>query len=229
MRKINTDLPEYIYQSSITALIDLINESKEDSEVPWNTFGGSVSLVDHTLDLYDSDPSTVQVPPSDLQGSLSWLQTQTTGRTVDVSLPFADADDCKALARTIYDLQNESITTYNMVCGPRSKPKLGAKVSGYEGRINRITYSYSDSSSYTINVHVGPTFLSVRGWGSSMWQRKTEDISREGIIVWSAGDGINYRVKIQGFGVCFAINKTLAAYSPGEKVQVTVFNTPMDI
>ncbi len=41
MRKINTDLPEYIAEYSITALIDKIEESKEDGEIDWNSFGGS--------------------------------------------------------------------------------------------------------------------------------------------------------------------------------------------
>lgn len=42
MKKINTDLALDIYNYSITRLIDLINEVKEDSEVDWNSFGGSV-------------------------------------------------------------------------------------------------------------------------------------------------------------------------------------------
>lgn len=50
MRKINTDLPEYIFQETITALIDKIEESKEDSELPWNTFGGSVYAGQRFID-----------------------------------------------------------------------------------------------------------------------------------------------------------------------------------
>ena len=192
------------------------------------TFGGSAQLVSPELDLWDSDPSTVQTPPSLIQGSQAWLQTQTTGKTVDISLPFCDADECKSMATTIYNMQNESINTYQMVCGPNSEPKLGQRVDGYEGRINRISQSYTDSSSYTINVTIGPTFLSTGSWNTSMWQRKTEDISRSGIVVWSAGNGVDYRVLIQGLGVYPAVNKTLGAYAPGEKVKVTVYNLSVE-
>ena len=190
--------------------------------------GGSSSLVDHTLDLYDSDPSTTQVVPSSLTGSMAWLQTQTGGKTVDISLPFAGEDDCKEIASVIYNSQNENITSYNIVCGPEAEPVLGASVPGFEGRINRISESFQDSSSYTINVNIGPTFVGPRGWNASVWQRKTSNVSRQGIISWSAGDGVNYRVSVQGLGVYHAINKTLAAYNPGEKVSCTIYNNPVE-
>ena len=199
----------------------------EPPAVAYN-FGGGSRLVDHTLDLYDSDPSTVQVLPQDIEGSMAWLQTQTNGRTVDISLPFCDSTDCLEMANTIFNLQDENITTYNMVCGPISNPKLGTKVPGYEGRINKISYSYTDSSAYNINVSVGPTFLGAKGWSGGIYQRKTEDFTREALVTWSQGDGVNFRVLIRGMGVYHAINKTLATYSPGEKVSVTVHNNPVE-
>lgn len=42
MRKINTDLPEYIFYYTINSLIEKILEEKEDSEISWNSKGGSV-------------------------------------------------------------------------------------------------------------------------------------------------------------------------------------------
>ncbi len=190
--------------------------------------GGNSALVDHTKDLYDSDPSTVQTVPSSLVGSMAWLQTQTVGKSVDVSLPFATANQCKEVAAVIYNGNNENITSYNIVCGPESEPVLGAAVPGFEGRINRISESFQDSSSYTINVNIGPTFVGTKGWNNGIWQRKTENVSRQGIVTHSSGDGTNYRVKIQGLGVYHAINKTLAAYNPGEKVSCTIYNNPVE-
>ncbi|MCP4762378.1 MAG: hypothetical protein GY870_11405, partial [archaeon] len=55
MRKINTDLPEYLYQSTITPLIDLLNIDKEDKEVPWNTFGGSIYAGQRFIDYLNSE------------------------------------------------------------------------------------------------------------------------------------------------------------------------------
>ena len=192
------------------------------------TFGAGAKLVDHTKDLYDSDPATQQTPPSLLEGSLSWLQSQSSGRTVDISLPFASEQDCLSLANTIFDMQNEQFTTYKLVCGPTSKPKLGAKVQGFQGLINSINYSYQDGSQYNINVDIGPTFQNVGGWGDSVWKRATEDVSREAIVTWSAGNGVDYRVKVAGLGVYNAINKTLGVYNVGEKVSVTVHNNPKE-
>jgi hypothetical protein len=192
-------------------------------------FGGAAKLVDHSLDLFDSDPSTVQDPPSLRVGSLAWLQTQTTGRTIDISLPFCDADDCLSFARTLYELNDEDVYSYSLVCGPDENPKLGTKVSGYDGVIERISYSFTDGSAYNINVSIGPTFRNPKSYQASIWQRATEDVSRQAIVVWSGGNGVDYRVKVQGgLGVYNAINMTLGAYNIGEKVQVTIHNNPKE-
>jgi hypothetical protein len=192
------------------------------------TFGGGAQLVDHTLDLIDSDPATVEINPTVRTGSLAWLQSVAQGNIVDVSLPFLSEDDCRGFADELYNMYNESITTYSLVCGPTSEPELGAKVGGLEGRINNITYSFQDSSSYTINVTVGPTIMNVGSWSNNLWQKRTEDVSREGIIVWTAGNGVDYLVRVRGLGVYPAVNMTLNAYAPGEKVQVTIHNNPVE-
>jgi len=192
------------------------------------TFGGSATLVDHTLDLYDSDPATLQTPPSLLEGSLSWLQTQTNGTTIDVALPFADENDCLALAETMFELQNEEINSYNIVCGPDDEPLLGAKVEGYEGRINSITYSYQDGQSYNINVNIGSTFMGLRGGGGGLWYKKAENVTRDGKIVWVSGNSIDYRVFVQGFGVVNAINMCLDNHCVGDVVSISIYNTLQD-
>lgn len=192
------------------------------------TFGSGAQLVDHTLDLFDADPATIEVSPSLRTGSMAWLQSQVKGNMIDVSLPFLDEDSCLSFADTLYNVYNETETTYNLVCGPTSKPQLGARVAGYSGRINSITYSYQDSSSYNINVNIGPVMTNVGSWSNTMWQKRTEDVSREGIIVWTAGNGVDYLVRVRGLGVYPAVNATLAAYAPGEKVQVTIHNNPVE-
>lgn len=55
MKKINTDLPEYLFQSTITPLIDKIEEEKVDSELPWNTFGGSVYAGQRFIDYLNQE------------------------------------------------------------------------------------------------------------------------------------------------------------------------------
>ena len=50
MRKINTDLPVNIYSWTISQLIDLIEENKQDSEVSWDSWGGSVGAGQKFID-----------------------------------------------------------------------------------------------------------------------------------------------------------------------------------
>jgi hypothetical protein len=188
------------------------------------TFGNGASLVDHTLDLYDTDPCTEQDPPQLVVGSMSWLQTQTSGSTLDISLPFADENDCLSLASTIFAVQSEEVTSYNLICGPDDEPLLGAKVNGYDGRINKITYSYQDGQSYNINVNIGSTFMGLRGGNGGLWYRKQENVSRDATVTWSAGDGVNYRCAVQGLGMFNAINMCLDVHAVGDRVKCTVYN-----
>jgi hypothetical protein len=199
----------------------------EPAAVAYN-FGGGSKLVDQTLDMFDSDPATVEVPANMRTGSLAWLQEQSVGNIIDVSLPFLSESDCLSFANSLYDVYSEETTTYTITCGPTSEPKLGARIAGYEGRINSISYSYQDSSAYNINVTIGPTLSNVGSWGNTLWQKRTSDVSREGIIVHASGDGVNYLVRVRGMGVYPAINMTLSAFAPGEKVSVTVYNNPVE-
>lgn len=50
MKKVNTDLPEFIFNSSITALIDELNDIKEDIEITWDSFGGSTAAGQKWID-----------------------------------------------------------------------------------------------------------------------------------------------------------------------------------
>lgn len=196
---------------------------------------GVLGYVDHTLDIFDNDPTTVQPDPVSLVGSNAWLQTQKAGHTVEVSLPFlATESECGAVAQMLYNMYNNfgyKETTYSLVCGPDDEPQLGAVVEGFPSdlRINEISYNFQDSSSYSINVSLGPIFLGTGSWNSSTWQRRTETVSREGIIVWAAGDGVSYRVRVRGIGEFFALNATDSGnVMPGEKVSVRIYNNPIE-
>lgn len=197
---------------------------------------GVSGQVDHTLDLYDNDPTTVQANPQTVQGSLTWLESQKTGSTIDISLPFLETGaQCESVAQFIYGLHSNfgsnAATSYNITCGPDDDPQLGAAVAGYDAnlRINEVSYSYQDGSSYTVSATLGPVFESLGSWNTSMWQRKTEDVSRQGIITWSAGDGCTYRVRIRGIGEYYALNTTATStFFPGEKVNVTIHNNPVE-
>jgi hypothetical protein len=175
----------------------------------------------------DNDPTTCQnfeKTPETL------LQDRTQGNVVDVTFPFLpDADACATVAETIYNYQNTGdVKTYTLTCGPDDEPELGAAVEGFETdlRIESINYSYSHGSSYTIEVALGPIFSSSGSWGQGNFGGQYEDIDRPAIVTWAGGDGVNYRVDVQGLGEFNAINTQEMVWRVGERVTVSVKNIP---
>jgi ATP-dependent protease ClpP protease subunit len=61
MRKINTDLPDGIYSWTITALIDKINESNEDSELSWDSWGGTTAAGQKFIDFLNNRESKTNI------------------------------------------------------------------------------------------------------------------------------------------------------------------------
>jgi len=179
--------------------------------------------------LPDSDPTTCQnfeFTPSNI------MQDRMQGNVINITLPFCvDADACAKVAETIFDYQTyEGVQVVSLTCGPEDEPELGAAVLGYDNnlRIESINYSYSDGSSYTIEVTLGPIFSSIGSWNTTTWAPKVEQVTREARIVWAGGDGVNYRVDVQGLGTYNAINGEQDVWSVGETVQVTVYNLPQE-
>jgi ATP-dependent protease ClpP protease subunit len=54
MKKINTDLPEYIFPFTVSALIDKINEFSEESEISWNSWGGGTGAGQTFIDFLNT-------------------------------------------------------------------------------------------------------------------------------------------------------------------------------
>lgn len=185
---------------------------------------GSV-IVDQSVGLVDNDPTTCQNyedRPVNVMNNLK------TGNTIETTLPFCqDAQTCLAVAKTIFDYQNyTNAQTFTLTCGPDDEPELGAAVDGFDNnlRIESISYSYTDGSAYTIEVTLGPVFADIGSWNNGSWVRETEEVERDGIITWVAGDSINYRVYVQGLGEFSAINGTNTIFVSGEVVKVKVNN-----
>lgn len=186
-------------------------------------------IVDQSQDLVDNDPTTCQnFENTDMQ----IMQDRQQGQVVQTQLPFCESPDaCARVARTIFNyMTHEDTQTYSLICGPDDEPILGAHVQGFDGdlRIESITYSFQDGASYTTNVNLGPVFVSVGSWNNQAWLRKTEDVSRKAIVVWSAGDSTNYRVRVKGLGYYNAINATDMVFRSGEVVDVTIYNNPQE-
>ncbi len=192
--------------------------------------------------IIDSDPTTDQ----DLEDSeLSILQDNTKGATVDMTLPFAfgtqaDASrpqgelqgtECLEIARNFFALQNRVVTTHSVVLGPDSQPRLGDSFTlpnGEIGVINEINYSYSDSSQYLITITVGPEYMTAGSFNDSKYQLRTEDVTREGMIIQDAGNGAEYTVRVEGLGEFPSLLMVLEDVSVGDKVGLRIYNNPQE-
>ncbi len=189
--------------------------------------GGHV--VDQTTGREDTDPTTCQ---NFEESELEHMQDLVQGNALDINLPFSGTgEDCLRIAEMVFNyMRHEQVQTYVLTCSPDSEPELGAGVNGFPTDlvIQNINYSYSDASSYNIEVTLGPVFNSIGSWNNSSWIRKTENVNRDAIIRWVAGDGVNYRVEVKGLGTYNAVNGTDKVFYPGEIVQVTIYNVPIE-
>lgn len=212
------DVPASISYSSVNTLTSI------DGSRTLPSFG----TIDQTDGIVDSDPATVQ----DLEDSeLSILQDNTKGATIDMTLPFCTATECLQIARNFLSLQNREVSTHSLILGPDSTPLIGDFVTlpnGEIGIINELNYSYSDSSQYIITATVGPLYMTAGSFNDPKYQLRTEDVTREGIIVQDGGNGTEYVVRIEGYGEITALLMVLDDLSVGDKVSIRIYNNPVE-
>ncbi len=184
----------------------------------------STGVIDQADGIVDADPTTTQ----DLEESeTSILQDNTDGFTLDITLPFCEEAECLTIAQQLLALQEEDIRTSSIVLGPDSDPKLGELMP--DGSvINEISYSYSDSSQYLITISTGPKYQTLGSFNDSKYQLRTEDVTRDGIILQDAGNGAEYVVRVDGFGEITALSMILDDISVGDRVNIRIFNNPVE-
>jgi len=185
--------------------------------------------IDQTQGIADKDPTTAQdLDATELELAMDVMDG---GSGLTLSLSFiTDIEKLKNISESLYLFMNADSgieTTY--VCGPSANPHLGdAGPSG--GIINSITYSYTDSSSYTISVNEGSriigNFASSSG-GPSM--KATESVSSRGTIIKDMGNNIFYKVKMDGFGDRIAINTSPTILREGDIVSCSIHNNPVEV
>lgn len=184
------------------------------------------TIIDMSAGMADHDPTTTQsFDDTPYEQALDAMN----GGGMSLNLSFLDENGCIELSRALQDYFGGGAgieTTY--VCGPNADPELGASGPG-GGVINSITYSYQDSSSYTISVNCGPRilgdFAQVDGGPSPM---KDEDISAVGTVINDMGNNVNFKVKLDGFGVRTAINLSHHIIRCGDQVACSVHNNPVE-
>jgi hypothetical protein len=185
-----------------------------------------VGLIEQSDSVKDADPTAVQ----DLSNTaLDSVLDNMQGAGMTVTWSFLDETQVATAATNLYklmDSQNAVETVYT--CGPDASPSLGADI--YGGYINAIRYSYTDQGSYTISITVGPmlsqnSIVSVDGGPTAMM---VEDVGAKGVVIQSAGDNINFKVRIDGYGERWAVCMTPSIIRVGDVVQCSVHNNPVE-
>ncbi len=198
------------------------------SSIDGTTTIAAEGIIDQSDGIVDTDPATVQ----DLDESeMAILQDNTSGSTIDITLPFCTDTECLQIARNFLALQNRVVSTHSVVLGPDSEPRLGDFLTlpnGEIGIINELSFSYSDASQYLITATVGPLYITAGSFNDTRYQLKTEDVTREGLIVQDGGNGAEYIVRLEGFGEITALLMVLEDVSVGDKVNVRIYNNPVE-
>jgi hypothetical protein len=134
------------------------------------------------------------------------------------------------------------LKNYSLTFGPEAAGllKLGQKFvpdnatpdpSGEESPlfINSISYSYQDGSSFQITAEAGPVMAKPQSFGESTWQKRVENVTREGIIINNKGDGALYTVEVKGLGRFIGVNMTIDEYKIGDRVSLQINNLPQEV
>lgn len=186
------------------------------------------TLLDQAAAKQDHDPTTTQdFSDTDYERAMDVMDNG--GGGLSINLSFLDGDGAKNLSSQLHTFMNNGNgieTVYS--CGPNCDPQIG----GYglsNGVINSITYQYSDSSSYTISVTEGGRliggFSDVTGGPIN---KRAEGHSEVGTVIECLGNGIHFKVRLDGFGERVAINTSADVIRTGDRVNCTIYNNPIE-
>jgi len=198
----------------------------EEPPAPIGFSNGSGHLIDQSQDLRDHDPTTTQdFVDTDLEQAMEEMQ----GGGFAINLSFLDEDQVVGVADTLYDYMNtppgvEVVYT----CGPDCQPRLGG-YGNAGGIINSIQYSYTDSGAYTISVHEGSYLVgNLSQVDGGPTQKMAEDFGASGTVIEDLGNGIHYKIRLDGYGYRWGINMCHNIIRVGDKVSCTVHNNPVE-
>jgi len=185
------------------------------------------TLVDQTTGIQDNDPTTAEY--TEQKSEIEQYYNDMQGGGMALTLSFLEEDEVADVARVLYEFMNPDRDVVSTVhtCGPCAVPKLGRY--GTSGVVNSIQYSYSDKGSYTISVQEGPNlvggFTAVDGGPT---QKMAEDYPSQARIIQDVGNGVHYKISIDGFGERWAISTVAQVLRVGDIVSATVHNNPVE-
>lgn len=185
----------------------------------------------------DHDPTTAEAL-SDTE--MENIMDEMDGGGMTVAMSFLDGDgnynesigQVERLSETLYDYMNSGdgvAATY--VCGPNAEPRLGGAGADSKTIVNSITYSYSDSNSYTISVNTGPKLVGGFGsvTGGPAYKQVDGDMSIKGTVIQDMGNHLYYKIRLDGLGDRVALNCCTKVIRVGDKVMCSVHNNPAEL
>ena len=192
------------------------------------------TILDQSVSERDNDPTTQQdFENTPLEEA---MDVMSDGVGMEITLPFLNdptEDDVKLenLSKSLYDFMNNETgvdTTY--VCGPNTDVELGQLGPG-GGVINSISYSYNDSGSYTISVNEGSRMVKPLAGGgpSGATPKATESLNARGTVIQALGNGIHFKVRIDGFGERVGICTCHDILREGDIVSCSIYNNPVEV
>jgi hypothetical protein len=184
-------------------------------------------LLDQTVGLKDNDPTTAQnFEETELAKAMDEMNG---GSGMTLNLSFLDEEQVTKLSGVLYTYMNgrdgqEKVYT----CGPHCQPELGG-LGPDGGIINQISYSYTDSQSYTISVNEGPRLVGqLAQIGTGPYFKQPEDVARLGIIIEDNGNHVHYKVRLDQYGERVAINCCSEILRKGDRVNCTIHNNAVE-
>ena len=214
---------------------------------------GFSQVLNPDTDVWDNMYCTVERNISDTEK----LQLAQTGNiTFDLSLPFLYpsysskggqaalrssfdqiGNTCYSIAKNIFgyldSFRNEPNKTTSYVCSPPRNqsevPGLGQTVATPHGlrTINTIAFQYTDSSSFTMTVEVGPIMINNASAGG-LRSKVHKSEQAKGRVV-SHDHGSLFRVNVNGIGIINAWNQQPWPWEVGDRVDVELYNNPVEL
>ena len=183
------------------------------------------TTVDQTTGVQDNDPTTAI--DYEKISEIDKYYDEMQGGGMALTLSFLDEEQVAEVAAILYEYMTYNGVATVHTCGPCARPKLGRW--GTTGVINSIQYSYSDKGSYTISVQEGPYVVGgLAAVDGGPTQKMAEDHQAQGRIIKDVGNGIHFKVAIDGFGERWALSTIPSILRVGDIVSVTVHNNPVE-
>lgn len=155
---------------------------------------------------------------------------QLEGSVIELSAPFLSNDEAAKFSGNLFALINgDSGVTENFVFESGGYDILpGMKFPENDGVVQNIEFIYADKDSVTTNVTTGPRYVPEGSYSDSIYIKRTESLTLEGLVVAGSNrDGIFF-VDIEGRGRYQAINRLLEPIYPGDRVEVQLLNVPVE-